>query len=267
MKNFSEFLVLKGLQPVTVLGHVRGIDRIIRKIGTPDISKEEASRFVVDLYLSGFSYSHKANSVTSLEYWMEYRGLPIRFGRQRKPKRLLKDTLSEGEITRLIFSTQNTREAALIVLLAYSGLRPKEICNVKISDINFGACQLRVEQGKGAKDGIIFLPSKCMTALLRYQPNFSEAGDQFLFQTYQGHKYNQNALRKFIKKLALRAGVTKRVYPYLLRHSLATNMVKRGANLLFVKEHFRHAWIETTMLYVHSIGMQERQEQFFPQYV
>jgi len=267
MKNFSEFLVLKGLQPVTVLGHVRGIDRIIRKIGTSDISKEEASRFVVNLYLSGCSYSHKANSVTSLEYWMEYRGFAMRFGRQRKPKRLLKDTLSEGEITRLIFSAQSAKETAIVVLLAYSGLRPKEICNVRISDINFGAGQLRVEQGKGAKDGIVFLPSKCMTALMRYRPDFTEVNDQFLFQTYQGNKYNQNALRKLIKKLSRRAGITKRVYPYILRHSLATNMVKRGANLLFVKEHFRHAWIETTMLYVHSIGMQERQEQFFPQYV
>lgn len=266
MSNFSEFLVLKGLQSVTVFGHTRGIDRIIRKMGTSHISKEEASRFVVNLYLSDCSYSHKANSVTSLEYWMEYCGRPMHFSRQRKPKRLLKDTLTEAEVTRIIYSSKSVKETAISVLLAYSGLRPKELCKVRIGDIDFGTNQLRVEQGKGLKDDIIYLPSKCVHALMRYHSE-TKPSERFLFETYQGNPYNQNALRKLIKVMSRRAGVTKRVYPYLLRHSLATNMIKRGANLLFIKEHFRHAWLETTMLYIHSIGMQERQEQFFPQYV
>jgi len=82
-----------------------------------------------------------------------------------------------------------------------------------------------------------------------------------------GNQYNQNALRKTIKVISKRAKIEKRVYPYLLRHSLATNMVKRGANILYIKEHFRHAWIETTMLYIHSIGNLDRVEQYFPQYI
>jgi site-specific recombinase XerD len=59
-------------------------------------------------------------------------------------------------------------------------------------------------------------------------------------------------VRKLVHKAAARAGLTKRVWPHLLRHSLATNMLHRGAHLLAIKEQLGHAFDETTMIYVHS---------------
>jgi len=267
MKNFTQFLVVKGLQPVTVRGHVSSMGRIIRKIETENITCQQANDFVSNLYMSNVSYSHKSNQVKALEYWLEYKGNKMIFGRQRKPKRLFKETLTEAEITRMIISTKNIKEKSIVILLAYSGVRPKELCQIKISDIDFGTNQLRIEQGKEFKDGIIYIPSECIKCLMEYVIKDKLNSNDFLFKTYMGNQYNQNALRKTIKVISKRAKIEKRVYPYLLRHSLATNMVKRGANILYIKEHFRHAWIETTMLYIHSIGNLDRVEQYFPQYI
>lgn len=267
MDTFRRFLVISGLAEVTVKGHMKAVERIGKKIGTLHPTIEQAKDFIADLYMSGYSYSHKANQAKALEYWMQHTGKPIVFGRQRKPRPLLKDTLNESEITRLVLSVKNPKERAIVLLLAYSGLRPKELCSVKIRDINFGNNELRVEKGKGLKDRIVYLPGKCMEAVMKYLALQQYTLDDFLFYTYQKKKYTPQALRKLTKVLAKRAKIEKRVYPYLLRHSLATNMVKRGANVLSVKEHLGHAWIETTMLYIHSIGMQERNEQCFPQYV
>ena len=59
-------------------------------------------------------------------------------------------------------------------------------------------------------------------------------------------------LRKMIRTAAKRADLKKRVYPHLLIHSLATNLLHRGAHLLASKEQLGHAFVETTMIYVHS---------------
>lgn len=267
MNKFTQFLTLKGLQPVTVYGYTKNAERILKQIGNLKPNHNEAKDFIFNLYQSNWSYSHKSNSATTLEYYMEFIGKPIKFGRQRKPKRLLKETLSEAEIIKMISNTKNIRDKALIVLLSYSGLRPKEICNVKVNQINFGLNTLLVEQGKGFKDGFIHLPSRCSQIIMQYITDYKISGDEWLFKTYQGNKYNSQALNKFVKTLAKKSDIQKRVYPYIFRHSLATNMIKRGSDILAIKEHFRHAWIETTMLYINSICQQERAEQHFPQYI
>lgn len=141
----------------------------------------------------------------------------------------------------------------------------KQIGNLK--PINFGLNTLLVEQGKGFKDGFIHLPSRCSQIIMQYITDYKISGDEWLFKTYQGNKYNSQALNKFVKTLAKKSDIQKRVYPYIFRHSLATNMIKRGSDILAIKEHFRHAWIETTMLYINSICQQERAEQHFPQYI
>ena len=160
MEKFERVLYVKGLQPVTVSGHVKGIDRILRKIGTLNPTKEDCEQFIVNLYKSNYSYSYKTNQAKTLEYYMEFIGNPVRFGRQRKPRTLLKDTLNESEIIRLICTTKNIRECAIITLLAYSGLRPKEICRVRVSDFGDGMKEVFIAEGKGMRDGIIYIPSK-----------------------------------------------------------------------------------------------------------
>lgn len=259
-KEFESFLFLKGLQPVTVSGHLSSINRILKQVD-PDHFDE----FVINLYKSDFSYTYKANSVKAIEHYLEFIGRPQRFCRQRKPRPLLKETLSEAEINCLMLSCKNIRERAILSLLAYSGVRPKELCQIHQSDLNIGNKTLFVHFGKGMKDGIVEISSSCINVLLEYISAYPQ--QTYLFQTLSGKQYNQCALRKLIRVLAKRAKITKRIYPYLFRHSLATNMINRGAHLLYVKQQLRHSWIETTMQYIHSNLIIESNERFLPQYI
>lgn len=228
-KSFESFLFLKGLQPITVLGHLTGINRILRQVEPGCFDQ-----FVIGLYKSNYSYSHKANSVKNIEYYLEFIGQPKRYNRQRKPRTLIKETLSESEVNRLFFVCKNIREKTLLAMLAYSGVRPKELCRIRLCDLNLGNKTLFVNQGKGMKDGFVELASGCVEILLQYLSAYP--CEDFLFHTLSGKPYNQCALRKLIKVLAKRAGLNKRIYPYLLRHSFAVNMVKRGAHILYVKQ-------------------------------
>jgi integrase/recombinase XerD len=63
--------------------------------------------------------------------------------------------------------------------------------------------------------------------------------------------------------LARRAQLEKRVFPHLLRHSLATNLLNRGASLIMIKEQLGHAFIESTMIYVTSMPFRARSEYDF----
>lgn len=267
-QEFEKFLYIhKGLQPVTVNGHLKAVERINRRLG--ELTKEKVENYVFTLYQSNFSYTHKVNQVVAIEYWFEFSGQPLHFARQRKPKPIIKQTLSEAEVTRLLFCCKNIREKAIISLLAYSGIRPKELCNVKVRDIDFGTNQLQVICGKGMRDAVIYISSSCSKILLEYLAQNPRNPDDFLFSTFDNKRqFIQGALRKLVKVLAKRAHMTKRIYPYLLRHTLATNMINRGANILLVKKQLRHAWIDTTMLYIHSLGysVKNEYEQFVPSY-
>jgi len=261
--KFESFLFLKGLQPITVLGHLIGINRMLKQIKNNDFDS-----FVINLYKSNYSYSHKSNSVKSIEYYLEFLGTHKRYARQRKPKPLLKETLSESEINCLMLSCKNIREKAILSLLAYSGVRPKELCKIKVADLNICDKTLFINQGKGMKDGFIEISSRCIRVILDYLNTFPKQDNEYLFQTLSGKQYNQMALRKLIKVLAKRAEIKKLVYPYLLRHSFAVNMVLRDAPIFYVKQQLRHSLIGTTMLYLNSTMItRNSKEKFLPQYI
>jgi len=259
--EFEKFLFLKGLSPVTVSGHLAGIDRILRQ-AEPDKFDE----FVVGMYKSPYSYSHKASSIKTIEYYLEFNGKFKKYARQQKPKPLLREFLSESEVNSLMLSCKNIREKALLSLLSYSGVRPKELCGIRVSELNVAEKTLFVNLGKGMKDGFVEISSRCVSTILLYLNSFPLKGNDFLFQTISGKQYNQCALRKLIKVLAKRAGLNKQISPYTFRHAFACNMVIRGAHILYVKKQLRHSYLETTMQYLNTPLAWESREKYLPQY-
>jgi integrase/recombinase XerD len=270
-QEFEKWLcVRRGLQPITLQGYSGAIKRLVKVLRTEVPSHEQIENFVNILYNSGYSYSHKTNTVLAIEQYMAFIGNPIKLGRQKKPRTIVKNTLNESEITRLLFNCANVREKAILTLLSYSGLRNKELCNLKVNDIDFGNNTIRVLQGKGIKDAITYVSGACIRLVLDYLSRFPRQETDYLFTTLRhNHKFKGQDLRKVVKKVAKKAQIPKRVYPHLLRHSLATNMINRGASILTVKNQLRHAWIDSTMIYVNSIayGVKTDYERHAPSYL
>ena len=138
--GFEQYLLVrKGLQPITIQGYCRSAKRFIEAVGTHYPTHAQVEDYVARFYRGGYSYNHVTNTSLGLERWMEFIENPIRLGRQKKPRTLIKDTLTEAEVTKLIFNCDNIRETALITLLAYSGVRNKDLCNLRVRDIDFKA--------------------------------------------------------------------------------------------------------------------------------
>ena len=263
------FLVTRvGLMPVTIKGYVSAVKRIVRVIGeNPDENSVES--YVNELYQSNYSYHHKLNNVLALEKYLSFLGRPIKFARQRKPKPIIKETLTEAEVTKLIFNTRNIREKAIISLLAYSGIRNSEICNLKVSDFVFGENRVNITEGKFAKDGICQVSPDCTKIINDYLTEFPRQRKEFLFTTLvKGNRMSTWDIRKLLKVISKRSKIEKRVYPHLLRHSLTANMLLRGADIVSLKNQLRHNWLESTLHYCNSIVFVDRNQyqKFAPSY-
>lgn len=267
--KFEMFLTLKGLAAISVEGHVDAMRRQTSAFGTTHPPADDVDLFVFTLYRSTASHSHKANNVKALEYWLEFIGQPRRFGRQRKPRRLIKQPPTEMEINRLFLACRSMKERAVLALLTYGACRPKELCGLRRQDIHIGERHVFIADGKGRKDGLVEVPSGCIDIVVSYLVEHPRDPGDYLFLTYQGNRYTQGALRKMIHVLARRAGVGRRMYPYLLRHAYATNLVLRGAPLPYIQRQMRHAWPDTTWVYYESLtaAQFESHERLFPKYV
>lgn len=267
--SFECFLVVnKGLQQITCDGYISCAKRFTKVVGQyPTL--EIATSYVQKLYQSDYSYAHKTNSVLGIEKYLEFIGSPHRFGRQKRPRPMVKNTLTEAEVTKLIFNTKNIKEKAIITLLAYSGIRNKELCKLKVKDFDAGSNKIQILSGKGLKDGISNISPECTNILLEYIYQFKKCGDEFFFTTQQGKQYTGFALRKLVKVVTKRTGINKRVYPHLFRHSLAVNLLARGANVILLQKQLRHSLLVTTLEYINSIIFVDRSDfaKFCPSYI
>lgn len=206
----------------------------------------------------------------ALEHYAKFKGFEITIGRPKKPKRILKDTLSESEVSRLIQSAKNLREKCMISFLAYSGIRNLELCNLRVVDIDLGANKVRVLAGKGIKDRVVNIPAQCTRLLVEYIMKYARKSEDFLFTTIvKGNPMATGDIRKIVRVLAGRANIGRRVFPHLLRHSLATNLLNRGASLLTIKDQLGHAHLSTVLHYLSCIEtrVKTEYEHFLPAYM
>lgn len=258
MKNFKKFLFIKkGLQSISVEGYIGGIRRMENKIGY-EPTNSQIEEYMYQMYSSDYSYSYKTNTALAIEHYTEFLGRPLKLGRQKKPRTIIKNTLTEAEVTKMIFCCKNLKEKAIISLLAYSGIRNKELCDLKVKNFDSGRNEIRIIQGKGLKDGVSEISASCSKILQQYIYEFDLDEEDFMFWTYQDNQYTSGALRKRVKVISARAKMTKRVYPHLFRHSLSVNMLIRGADISTLKNQLRHSLLETTFHYLNSIVLKNR---------
>jgi integrase/recombinase XerD len=191
--------------------------------------------------------------MVAVEKYAKYLGLDVKFARQKKPKTVLKDILTEAEMILVLYACKNLKEKAIIALLAYSGIRCQELCNLRVEDINFGSNQIRVIQGKGNKSRLACVASDCMKIIMDYLSKNVRPVQEFLFTTNRAKTQMTTwGIRKTVRTIGRRVLPARRIYPHLFRHSLATAMLNRGASLMTIKEQLGHVFIQTTMIYARS---------------
>lgn len=175
----------------------------------------------------------------------------IEFGKLEKK---IPQFLNEFEIQRILETARdrNERDYVIIRFLISSGVRIDELINLRTE--NLGR-EIRVK-GKGNKERIIFIDEETEKILNEYIRKNKIKG--FLLEK-NGKKLTARAIQLIVKKNAQKASIEKKVTPHTLRHTFATTLLEKGANIMIIKDLLGHESVTTTQIYTHTSNLKKKE--------
>jgi integrase/recombinase XerD len=130
-----------------------------------------------------------------------------------------------------------------------SGLRIGELLNLKVKDLNLSEGYGWVRNGKGGKDRPFIIAHSLKEELRSYLQDKNP--ESWLFLGWNRSPYDSSSVREILKKASRKAGLSKKAYPHMLRHSFATHLIQNGYSPLEVQPLLGHNDVNTTMIYLH----------------
>lgn len=267
--------VERGLARHTLDGYGRDLARLAQfladrgRADVDDVTELDITDHLVQLAEAGLAPRSRARALVAMrglfrhlvgERWLEADPTAL-IDAPRTAKRL-PGVLGEEAVARLIATPPDTprgrRDSAMIELAYASGLRVSELVTIALADVNLNAGFVRVT-GKGNKTRLVPLNATAIGKLDRLAREDRPAwvrdpNERALFLTERGRPMTRQGFWKLLRGYARRAGVrlpAGDVSPHKLRHSFATHLVERGADLRAVQAMLGHADISTTEVYTH----------------
>lgn len=217
-----------------------------------DITTEEINQYILGLIKEkNISISQQNIRINAIKFYYEKvlgRGRKVyQIDRPRK-ERSLPDVLSKAEI-KLMLQTQNVKHKCIIALIYSCGLRRSEAVNLEIKDIISERMVIKIVGAKGKKDRYVQLSPGLLELMrgyyLKYKPK------KWLFEGQTGGQYSAESVFRVVKNVGFKAGIKKRIYPHILRHSYATHQLEQGVDIRLIQQWMGHESIKTTQRYTH----------------
>ncbi|MGM8306068.1 tyrosine-type recombinase/integrase [Clostridium perfringens] len=147
------------------------------------------------------------------------------------------------------------RNKVMIELFLCSGLRLSEMLDLQWKDINLMSGQLKVVQGKGKKDRILWINEDMLNILRNWKIEQSNKYGvvDLVFCSRTKSRLDDKGIRKMIETYSIKAGINKHVTPHTLRHTYATDLLRETKNIRLVQKALGHADLSTTMIYTHIV--------------
>jgi site-specific recombinase XerD len=270
----------RNLSPYTIRNYLSDLSHFLQFLQEEALSLQTLSRQAFRHYLArlsqdGVAPASIARKVSTIRTFLRFL---VQEGhlehdhlsgvRGPKRPRRLPAYLSPEQVTALIEAASGAspgelRDRALLELLYACGLRVSEVTGLDVGDVDLLEGIARV-RGKGGKERLVLMGRPAVQALRRY---LRDGRPALLRQPYQqalflnmrdGQRLSARSVQAIVRRYAQRAGIDRRVWPHLLRHTFATHMLDGGADLRVVQELLGHTSPTSTQIYMHVTQEHQR---------
>ena len=277
LDQFLHYLIVeKGLSKNTIEAYGHNLNRFLahlQKKGIQkleDVDKLDVKAFLLSLKKLGLSPKSVVRNLVALRTFFKFlaeEGIleanPAEEIESPTVAKTLPDILSLKEVEQLLEQPDpNTllglRDRAMLELLYAAGMRVSELTRLPLNQINLEGGYVLLF-GKGSKERVVPLGREAIQRITQYlktaRGKLAKGRERpFLFINRSGRQMSRQRFWKSLKAYGLKAGIRKRITPHLLRHSFASHLLERGADLRSVQMMLGHVDISTTQIYTNVTG-------------
>ncbi|UCE41917.1 MAG: site-specific tyrosine recombinase XerD [Candidatus Aminicenantes bacterium] len=223
--------------------------RFIHQYSRANLSPRSLARLISStrsfyrfLVLDGLIEKSPATNLSTPKLWLD---LP-KFLTEKEVEKLLAQPKEEN--------IRGQRDKAMLELLYATGLRVSELVSLELKDLTLEQGYVLC-QGKGGKERIVPFGHSAQKSLMEYlqkaRPRLLKRADSSLFLSSRGRAFTRQGFWKMLKAYGRQAGLEHKISPHVIRHSFATHLLERGADLRSVQLMLGHSQITTTQIYTH----------------
>lgn len=238
-----------------------------KKINKKDVDYDLVKEYLMYLYNKKYAKSTVSRRLSSLRSFYKYlyrkKIVDINpfslISSPKKEKRLPRFVNYEDLDTLFSITKTNTasgqRDRLILEMLYATGIRVSELCNIKISDIEFSNKTIRI-LGKGKKERNVCFGEYCEEILNMFisggrKELLKDKIHDYLIISNTGNHISTRSIQNIIHKLIKISCIKKNITPHTLRHTFATHMLNEGCDILTVQELLGHSSLDTTQIYTH----------------
>ena len=297
LETFANYLAVeRGLSGHTLAAYRNDTSSLLEFLQHGDqavsswgnITEQNIRAYLSDLDERGYAAATKSRKIASAKSFFKFmkeenfiENNPLSDVRQPRVGQSLPKALSITEVDQLLEASENAssaeeaRDAAMVELMYAAGLRVSELVGLNIRDVDLDAGTVRTI-GKGSKQRVIPIYDAAVESIAEYitysrpvHPNrgthanrvkHHDQSENALFLNRNGGRISRQAYWLRLNKLAIKARISSKITPHMLRHSFATHLLHGGASLRHVQELLGHSSIATTQIYTHLTNEHVRAE-------
>ncbi|MFD2443512.1 tyrosine recombinase XerC [Bacillus sp. CGMCC 1.16607] len=234
----------------------------------PDVRYSDTRLYLTKLFEKKLSRKTIARRISSLRSFYKFllresiiEDNPFSLLSIPKIEKRLPEFFYEEELEQLFVSCEvetpiGQRNKAILEMLYATGIRVSECCQIRLKDIDFSYSTVLIH-GKGSKDRYVPFGKFAHEAILQYINDgrqkliSSKQPHDFLFVNFRGGSLTDRGIRTILNSMIDKSTLNGKIHPHMLRHTFATHLLNKGADMRSVQELLGHAFLSSTQVYAH----------------
>lgn len=260
VQKMKDDMEMRGFSEYTKYAYLNKVNHMMKYFEKPleEVTTEELRKYLLRYLREEKKLSERSvnyyNSVrrfiyeVTLDKVLNKKQLPMYRNRKK-----VCNVLTKEELSTFFNVCEKYKYKTMFMLIYGSGLRISEVANLRVGDIDSKKMRIFVRKGKGRKERYTILPETSLKMLRKYWKTSGRKGkkEEKIFLNETGREISVYSIRTQFRKYRRKAKLDEKFVVHSLRHSFATDLIERGANIIEVKEIMGHSNIRSTMEYIH----------------